>query len=185
MKTQRGTTLMELMITLSIAAILMSIAVPSFQTFTRTNRIAAATNALSSALQFARSEAVTRGKMVSVCPSTNTETATPTCTAGASLTSGWLVFVDDGTRLTVDGTDVRLRVGMPSVAALTIEPAATLASGISYGARGDVFKDPAETTATNRYINLTIDTENRCILINFIGRVRIKPAACTPAEVDS
>jgi len=170
-KTQSGTTLLELMITLSIAAILMSIAVPSFQSFTRTNRIAAATNGLSSALQLARSEAMTRGKRVSVCPSTNTETATPTCTAGASFASGWLTFVDGGTQLTVDGTDVRLRVGQPMQATVVIAPSANMTNGVSYESWGNV--------AAQGYLNVTLDTENRCLDINRIGRVHVQSILCT------
>ncbi|MAM86857.1 MAG: hypothetical protein CME36_06040 [unclassified Hahellaceae] len=55
---QRGFTLLELLIVLCISAILMTIAVPSFQTMIKNNRITTATNSFVSQLNYARSEAI-------------------------------------------------------------------------------------------------------------------------------
>lgn len=55
-----GFTLVELLITISIAAILMGIAIPSFSTFVSAQRIRAASFDLSSTLIHARSEALKR-----------------------------------------------------------------------------------------------------------------------------
>ena len=56
-----GFTLLELLITMSIAAIVLTIAVPSFRYVTNSNRIAGELNGLLGDLQFARSEAIKEG----------------------------------------------------------------------------------------------------------------------------
>lgn len=62
-----GFTLIELVITLVIAAILFTLAVPPFQTFVQNNRITTQANELIVDLAFARSEAMKRGENVLVC----------------------------------------------------------------------------------------------------------------------
>lgn len=61
-----GFTMIELMITVVVLAIIAAIAVPSFQTLVENNRITTQSNALLGALQLARSEAIKRGVNVSV-----------------------------------------------------------------------------------------------------------------------
>ncbi len=85
---QRGFTIIELMVTIAIAAILISIAVPSFQDSIRRNRVAAATGNLVSAISAARAEAIRRATVVTICPSTN-GTA---CTVGGAWNTGWIMY---------------------------------------------------------------------------------------------
>jgi type IV fimbrial biogenesis protein FimT len=67
-KTQRGFTLVELMVALSIVAILAAIAGPSFISVINRNRLATQANELLTAIQFSRMEAVRRSNRVVVCP---------------------------------------------------------------------------------------------------------------------
>ncbi|MGB5729503.1 MAG: GspH/FimT family pseudopilin, partial [Thiogranum sp.] len=68
MKT-RGFTLVELLSTLAVAGILLTVGVPSMQDLIRNNRLTAATNLFVSSLNIARSEAIKQGRNATVCVS--------------------------------------------------------------------------------------------------------------------
>jgi type IV fimbrial biogenesis protein FimT len=104
---QRGFTMIELLVTLSIAAIMMTIAVPSFRDFLLNNRMTSQTNDFVLALASAKSEAVKRGVFVTVC----SRATNATCAGSTTWDSGWLVFADNnGDGLVTAGTDVVLQV---------------------------------------------------------------------------
>lgn len=67
MRSVFGFTLIELMVTLAVLAILLSLAVPGFQSFVQNSRATTLANQLTSSIHLARSEAVRRGMVVSVC----------------------------------------------------------------------------------------------------------------------
>jgi type IV fimbrial biogenesis protein FimT len=90
MKQDSGFTLIELMVTLAVAAILATVAIPSFWNIIQSNRATTEANELVTALHFARSEAIKRGARISLCPSTN-QTG---CTGGADWSNGWIIFLD-------------------------------------------------------------------------------------------
>ena len=83
------------MITLTVASILLFIAMPSFLTFLQNTRLTGQHNDLVADLTLARTESVKRGINVSVCKSTNPTADSPSCntTAGDPWTSGRLVSV--------------------------------------------------------------------------------------------
>lgn len=85
----RGFTLIELMVTLVVLAVLTLIAVPNFRDTMRRSRVSSASNALLADLAYARSEAVSRGNYVSVCPG-NAEGSG--CQDGQAYEGGWLVY---------------------------------------------------------------------------------------------
>lgn len=93
----RGFTLLELMIVVSLAAVILSLGVPGFQDFIRNNRHATELNNLISTLQVARSEAVSRNRRIGICPTTDNTN----CAGNTNWEVGWMVFVDengDGSR---------------------------------------------------------------------------------------
>jgi type IV fimbrial biogenesis protein FimT len=87
-----GFTLIELMVAITVAGILLGIAIPAFNTFVQNDRITGQVNSLVGSFSYARSEAVKRASSngITVCPSAN-QTA---CDAGP-WTEGWVVtYVD-------------------------------------------------------------------------------------------
>lgn len=63
----RGFTLIELIITVTVGAILIMLAVPSMGQMIANNRLAGGANEILGAINYARSEAIKRGASVSVC----------------------------------------------------------------------------------------------------------------------
>lgn len=90
---QRGFTLWELMIALTVAGIVLGLGVPSFKEFTRNSAMSGAVNDLVTAVLMARTESVKRQAPVTLCSSGDPLAAAPTCSAG---TGGFIVFADDG-----------------------------------------------------------------------------------------
>ena len=67
----RGFTLVELMVTIAVLAIVLAIGVPSFAGMTNRNRLTAAANELVGTLQTAKMEAIRRNARVVICPTAN------------------------------------------------------------------------------------------------------------------
>lgn len=133
-KTESGFTLVELMITLAVAAIILAIATPDFSNLIQNNRITSQTNELVSALHLARSEAVTRSATVTVCTRNST---VEDCDNSADWQDGWIVFVDGGDAGDVDGSDTVLKVYEPTTGGITIASASfTNAHHVQYRSTG-------------------------------------------------
>ena len=80
----RGFTLVELMVTVSVAAVLLAVGIPPFARLISNNRLATQTNEFVASLNAARSEAVRRGVGISL----------RTDSGGIDYTGGWKVFLD-------------------------------------------------------------------------------------------
>jgi len=188
-----------LMVTLSIAAILLSVAVPSFQSAIATNRVAGLTNELTSALNLARSEAIVRARTVTVCRSADTDTAIdndadpttgPTCSVDAATgwQDGWLVFVNPDEDGTVDADEIRLKVGQPAVSNAVIDGGGNAGDStdgnfdkyVSYRPSG-VSRGSVGGNANGTLTVCSPPGKRRNIVISNTGRIRLErpvDAAC-------
>lgn len=88
---QRGFTLMELLITVAIAAILLAVAAPSFTSIIRNNQMAAARDDVFRAIQYARSHAVSTNQTVTICSAQDPISSGCNATGG-DFADGWIVF---------------------------------------------------------------------------------------------
>ena len=77
-----GFTLIELVVTIAIAAVLAALAVPSFIQYQRNSELTSLTNSLLAAVNAAKGEAMKTGKNAFVIPK------------GSGWNSGWIVYVD-------------------------------------------------------------------------------------------
>ena len=104
----RGFTLVELLITLSISALLLGIAAPSFRDAMDNSRQSSVYNSLVGAMRQARSEAIKQSRPVSVCARANG--VANIC--GGDWNNGWLIFTDgEATPGAFEGTETLLSVG--------------------------------------------------------------------------
>jgi type IV fimbrial biogenesis protein FimT len=92
-KQSAGFTLLELMVTVGIAAILLGIAIPSMQNFMLSNRMTGAANDILAAVYAARTEAAKRNVQAVICFTSTPDAAMPKCDGNAK--QGWIVFIDD------------------------------------------------------------------------------------------
>jgi type IV fimbrial biogenesis protein FimT len=94
----QGFTLLELMITVTLAAVVLGIGIPSFSQFLRNNKMASVANDLLGGIQTARTEAIKRqlpGGGIAICPSANPDDANPSCLADTTRQfNGWIAFID-------------------------------------------------------------------------------------------
>ena len=100
---ETGITLLEMMVTLGIAAILLLTGVPALQQFNMKQRMKAAVAGLHNDLVMARSEAVYRNAVVVACPGSPEDG----CSGGSDWSQGWIVFDDaNGDRQRQDAEDM-------------------------------------------------------------------------------
>lgn len=133
--------MIELLITMVIAAVLFGIAIPQMGTLIKNSRITTQINDLMADLNLARSEAIKRNTNVVVCKSNNPTVTPPSCnTTGTDpWQSGRLVFVDvDGSNTyTTAANDVLLRITEPLSGGNSLTPnGAPVENFVSYSRTG-------------------------------------------------
>lgn len=119
MNNNQGFTLIEMMITIVIAAILMTVGVPSFFDMIERNSVSTASNEMVGALLYARSEAVRREANITFTPEAD----------------GWLVTTADDVNIldhTIDNTNITISEGLDAnIVTYTARGRATSAAGDS------------------------------------------------------
>ncbi len=158
---QRGVTLVELLVTLSIAAVVLTFAIPNFRDFLLNSRLTSQTNEFVLALATAKSEAVKRGTLVTVC----SRATDASCANSTTWDTGWIVFVDGGVAGTVDGADLVLQT----------QPALAGSNTLRAGARQRVtFQNTGFSSGFNdtfRLCDARGTATARNIVVNQQGRV--------------
>lgn len=172
------------MITVSIAGILMSMAIPSFQSTIRSNRIATSANYFVSAINLARSEAIKRGVQITVRRKGSTSQV---------WDEGWLVFVDsDSSNAFNDNGNTNLCEtngdGSPSEDCL-LKTYDALPSGYTLRTGNSVYQDFAAYVSTGlsksaagetfRLCNGSDTATSRAITISPVGRARVSTTTAT------
>ena len=160
----RGFTLIELMVTIAIAAILMVVATPSFVGFQRNSELTAAANGLLAGMNTARSEALKRGAVVRLVP-----------LVGTTWQGGYRIYVDTDRTGTPTATDVPITQSSEVPAFISIVPTGTAAGGAPFlEFNGSGFG----TNATFSYVRNDVPAaerpqQTRNVIVFQTGRVRV------------
>ncbi|MDP9965968.1 type IV fimbrial biogenesis protein FimT [Variovorax paradoxus] len=170
-----GFTLIELMVTVAIAAVLLVVAVPSFVNFQRNSELTSVANSFVAGVNAARGEAMKRGMNAMLVPAT-----------GTNWSSGWTVFVDQdrsGGLNTGDFT-VMQQPALPAYFSATGQgtanetPAYILFDAAGYAKTKTAgFGALTMTIARNDLSGTELTNQTRRIVIAKSGRAR----ACKPA----
>lgn len=185
-----GFTLVELLVTLSVATILVTMAVPSFSEFVKNNRMITQTNELVTTLNMARSEAVRRGTQITLCKSATGSS----CTTSGGWEQGWIMFVDAAGSGTVANTSNILRVQSALASSVTLRGGTNFASYVSFRSTGATQTIGTAAAAPLAGVLVMCDdrgfgANSRAIQISTIGRVSStagngsgsSASSCTPA----
>ena len=166
----KGFTLIEMMITLVVAAILIGLAVPGYFNLVQNNQIIATVNKLSASLNYARLEAIKRGEQVSVCAAASA--ALNSCGNAGQWGQGWVVFVDENDNNAIDPEDTLIRVNEQLPTGVTINSASAI---VSYDGTGFL-----SSNATNFNVSAASCTgdSGRLLAIAASGRLSISSVAC-------
>jgi type IV fimbrial biogenesis protein FimT len=166
--------MVELMITIAIAAILGSLAMPAFNDFLVRNRSASLANELTASVLRARNEAITRNTCVVICRSTTLTNERPSCDATAEdWRVGWVVFNDATCAAATQpaaSTDL-VSVSGPFDPNFSLLKRGTNTAALMFSASGT-----ARTGDAGRFDLRYADSarsSNRSICLNALGRTRV------------
>ena len=122
----RGVTLLELIATLAIVTVLLTLGAPSFTSMLATSRLEAASRGLQADLVFAREEARNSASLITLCMSADGATC-----GAAGWKGGHIVFRDGGAAGTVGPADTLLRHGQAPAPGVSVS-ATILGSDAAY-----------------------------------------------------
>jgi type IV fimbrial biogenesis protein FimT len=164
--------LVELMVTLAVAAILATIAVPSLQRVMATRAAASQADELAETLRTARSEALRRGSVVAVCASSTANEASPSC--GTQWLEGWVVFTDFNNDGVIDTNEHVVKVSGPMAMLASLVEAGGhaavgfQANGLAVGAVSFTVTPKGVSEADGDYKSL-----QRVVAVSAQGRVKV------------
>lgn len=179
LRERHGFTLIELVVAIAVAAILVTIAVPSFRTTILNNRRAAAANDFVGAVTYARSIALSRHTPVTVCRSNSVTAASPSCGGGSGWETGWIVFVDNngsGTAGVIDSGEDILRLH-EALTGSTLRGEAAPASIVTFNSAGVTAQSGRFALCDSRGWS----SDARVIVLGGAGQIRALPKADDPS----
>lgn len=154
-QTASGFTLIEAMVAIAVMAVLLTIAVPSFKNATLGSQLRAAANDLAAAAFMARSEAIKRNAVVTLCMSADGET----CSASGGWEQGWAILLAGTPLQRHTAAPAGLKITAGAVTSVSFQPTGA-------GATAAVFKVCRATPSVGR--------EERVVTIDATGRPWIK-----------
>ncbi len=174
----RGFTLIDLLVTLTIFALLVSLAAPSYQNLRQRSQVRSALSALADAVALARAEAVTRGVPVDICPLVSADAAVPQCANTNAWEAGFMVCPREESAGIGRCTDAASTVGISNLPVQVFEAQPTSVSVRASGFTGETvvtFQSDGSLFAAG---NFTIcsdgsTTSAQALMVNVAGLSRV------------
>lgn len=186
---QGGLTLIELMAALAVAAVLLTLAVPSFKTLMEKSRLTTVTNDFVAAVNLARSEAIKRDVTVIMCRSGDPTATSPVCggtgSSSHNWSSGWILYATNGSNVAErdynSATDVLIQRGSAAATGVTIKSNDAGNSWLTFHSDGTLQESG---NATYAVCDENKEATGRLITILRTGRPAISTtspiASCSP-----
>jgi type IV fimbrial biogenesis protein FimT len=176
---QGGFTLIELMVTFAVLAVMLTLAAPSFRAFQRNSELTSAANSLASALASGRAEAMKRQLNVLIRPT------------GGDWRNGWTVYADtDWDFAYTAGTDIEVVSQNALPASIAIASDSTPIDSTHYlmFSGAGFLRDKTGSFGSSRAVEMRNDiNQRRFIIINPAGRMRVcdpdkETTSCTASD---
>ncbi len=167
---KRGYSLYELLVTLSVATLLVVIGAPPLGNLIARNRLTTEVNALHHALHLGRQEAIKRRLHLVLCPSADGRQ----CTGGARWDAGWMLFVDDDDDGRAAPGEAVLRRHRPAARVDIIT------NRQRYTLRGVRRRN---TNGTFLVCDAAGRAASRALIVSYTGRPRSAPGTAAPASL--
>ena len=165
-----GVSLVELLVSLSVAAILIAVSAPSMKTLIVNNRIDNVADELYGSLMLARSEAIKRQRTVSLCSTVDDQTCDE---SNSGWHHGWLIFTDESDDGLLNDSDQLIRRVTEQSELISI--LWNRGYSLSFNSRGQTTQ-----AGTFQVCDQESSSDSKAIIISMTGRLRTEEqGACS------
>lgn len=157
-RSSSGFSAVEMVVTMAVLAVLVGIAVPSFQDTLNKRRLIGAVEQLYGDLQFARNEVFGRNRSIHV-------------TSNIQADGAWCHGIDDTAACNCTVANDCQVGGMPKVTQ------GSDFKGVTLGSADTITFDPPQAYANNTTVIYTLNGKQMKVIVSVLGRIRI----CSPS----
>ncbi|HOY22018.1 MAG TPA: GspH/FimT family pseudopilin [Cellvibrio sp.] len=177
-KNQKAFTLIELLITITVLFIVLTIGLPNLTGQIASNRSSALSSEMLVAVNFARDEAIHRSARISICPSIDGAS----CASATDWNKGWIVFLDtaasDSVTTYVVGTVLRYWNDLNKDAVVTVMAGSTAVDFVRFTSSGALGSTVATGRTINTYLAKCKGLNQSVTNIGIAGMIRSSKIAC-------